>query len=255
MLAGMRSYFLLSFLLALVLAVSGSVAAQVNGVPPSVTSIGFGGSQNLAPGVRPSVTSLGANGFGNTHPDFWNCCANLFMPANPNAPLFFEHRHHHKDGDKDKDRDKNNDHADLAFGVIEPVYIPYPVPYAPEPDDDSVEADNAPASGPRNPDLPVKRTGNRDAASQAGASANPIPGKAAPVQPVVPVVTQPSTVLVFKDGHMSTVVNYAIVNDTLFDFGDGFTRKVPLADLDLPATQKVNDSRGVDFQVPSRTAR
>ena len=52
---------------------------------------------------------------------------------------------------------------------------------------------------------------------------------------------------------MATVVNYAIVGDTLFDFGDGRTRKILLADLDLPATHKVNDDRGVDFQVPAST--
>ena len=61
--------------------------------------------------------------------------------------------------------------------------------------------------------------------------------------------------LVFKDGHKSDVVNYAIVGDTLFDFGDGRTRKIRLADLDLPATQKANDDRGVDFQVPDSANR
>jgi hypothetical protein len=58
-------------------------------------------------------------------------------------------------------------------------------------------------------------------------------------------------VLVFKDGHRSEVLNYAIVGDTLFDFGDGRTRKILLADLDLSATRKANDNRGVDFQVPA----
>ncbi len=66
---------------------------------------------------------------------------------------------------------------------------------------------------------------------------------------------QPSTVLVFRDGHQSDVVNYAIVGDTLFDFGAGRTRKILLADLDLTATQKANDDRGVDFQVPASATR
>ena len=84
MLAGIRSCFLLYFSLALVLAACIPVVAQVNGVPPSVTSLGFGGSHNPAPGVAPSVTSLGPYGYGNFHPDFLNCCVNLFMPADPN---------------------------------------------------------------------------------------------------------------------------------------------------------------------------
>jgi hypothetical protein len=255
MLAAMRSCLLLAFLLALLLAAGVPVAAQVNGIPPSVTSIGFGGSQNPAPGVRPGVTSLGPNGYGNFHPDFWNCCANLFMPANPNPPLFFEPRHHRKDRDGDKDKDRNKDRAVLPVAVVEPAYIPYGVPYAPEADDDSADVDDAAAPGPRNPDLPAKPAADRESGQPTDASAEPSPVKAAPLGPEESVAAQPSTVLVFKDGHMAAVVNYAIVGDTLFDFGDGRTRKILLADLDLPATQKINDDRGVDFQVPASTNR
>jgi len=43
MLAGVRCCFLLLFLLAFSVAVVLPVQAQVNGVPPSVTSMGFGG--------------------------------------------------------------------------------------------------------------------------------------------------------------------------------------------------------------------
>jgi hypothetical protein len=68
-----------------------------------------------------------------------------------------------------------------------------------------------------------------------------------------PVRNQPATVLVFKDGHQSDVLNYAIVGDTLFDFASGRTHKILLADLDLPATHKANDDRGVDFQIPANT--
>jgi hypothetical protein len=70
-----------------------------------------------------------------------------------------------------------------------------------------------------------------------------------------PVIPQPSTVLVFRDGHQSDVLNYAIVGDTLFDFADGRTKKILLADLDLPATRKANYDKGVDFQIPVSSAR
>ncbi|MGB8967782.1 MAG: hypothetical protein WCC16_03165, partial [Candidatus Sulfotelmatobacter sp.] len=56
--------------------------------------------------------------------------------------------------------------------------------------------------------------------------------------------SQPSpdpTVLVFKDGHQLEIGNYAIVNQTLYDLTPGHPHKIALADLDLPATQKVND--------------
>jgi hypothetical protein len=69
--------------------------------------------------------------------------------------------------------------------------------------------------------------------------------------PEEPVTAQPSTVLVFKDGHRSDVLNYAIVGDILFDFSADRTQKIQLTDLDITATHKANDDRGVDFEVPA----
>ena len=69
--------------------------------------------------------------------------------------------------------------------------------------------------------------------------------------PPEPVVAQPTTLLIFRDGHQTELQNYAIVGDTLFDLADNRSHKIQLADLDLPATRKANDARGVDFQVPS----
>jgi len=60
----------------------------------------------------------------------------------------------------------------------------------------------------------------------------------------------PATVLVFRDQHRQEVQNYAIVGQTLWAFGPSRTQKIPLADLDLQATVKANDDRGVDFRVP-----
>jgi hypothetical protein len=59
------------------------------------------------------------------------------------------------------------------------------------------------------------------------------------------------TVLVFKDGHQLEIDNYAIVSQTLYDLTPGHPHKIALADLDLPATQKQNDDRGVTFELPS----
>ena len=64
--------------------------------------------------------------------------------------------------------------------------------------------------------------------------------------------TQPSpaTVLVFRDQRQQEVQNYAIVGQTLWNFAPQHTQKIPLSDLDLAATAKANDERGVDFRVP-----
>jgi hypothetical protein len=66
-----------------------------------------------------------------------------------------------------------------------------------------------------------------------------------------PAAIQPATVLVFRDQHKQEVQNYAIVGHTLWDFAPQHTRKIALADLDIPATVKANDDRGVTFRVPA----
>lgn len=241
MLAGVQSHFLLFSLLAFSIAACLPGQAQINGVPASVTSLGFVG--NFINGVRPSVTSLGPNGYGSS-PFLGGCCANYFLPANPNPPLFSGHHHHRR---RDRDREHN------FFAVPEPVYVPYAVPYVENGDSDSPEDDSPDDAYARAPDAMnaepfARRPGRHDSAAKGE-----VVGKADSSAPEKPVANQVSTVLIFKDGHQSDVRNYAIVGDTLFDFSAGRTRKILLADLDLSATRKANDDRGVDFQVPDST--
>ena len=46
------------------------------------------------------------------------------------------------------------------------------------------------------------------------------------------------------------VQNYAIVGNTLWVFNERRTRKILLSELNVPATQKVNEERGIEFSVP-----
>jgi len=235
--ARIRPSLLVSCSLILLLAAFSPVQAQIHGTPPSVTSFGFGGSNNPAPGVPASVTSLGPNG--------WSvggdCCFGSFFFNNRRASG--EHRAH--------------DRYRFPIGLSMPVYVPYAVPYPVAEEetgnDESVDVDYTYSRGvpqvyDRGPwyhDAPAPHQGPREAAPRA----------AAPVDPPEPVAPQPTTVLVYKDGHKSEVQNYAIVGATLFDFADGRSRKILLADLDLPATQRANDDRGVDFQLPAKTSQ
>jgi hypothetical protein len=59
-----------------------------------------------------------------------------------------------------------------------------------------------------------------------------------------------TTDLVFRDRHVLEVRNYAISGGTLWVLDDQAAKKIPLAQLDLNATIKMNDDRGVEFQVP-----
>jgi hypothetical protein len=60
----------------------------------------------------------------------------------------------------------------------------------------------------------------------------------------------PATVLVFRDQHKEEVQNYAIVGPTLWNFAPQHTERIPLTDLDLTATAKANQDRGVTFRIP-----
>jgi hypothetical protein len=66
----------------------------------------------------------------------------------------------------------------------------------------------------------------------------------------LPATPDLATVLVFRDQRIQEVKNYAIVGKTLVVIADERQRKIPLADLDLDATTKLNEERGVDFQLP-----
>jgi hypothetical protein len=63
--------------------------------------------------------------------------------------------------------------------------------------------------------------------------------------------SQSLTELVFRDKHTQEVQNYAIVGQTFWIFDNSpQPKKVSLSELDVPATIKANDARGVEFQLP-----
>ncbi len=61
-----------------------------------------------------------------------------------------------------------------------------------------------------------------------------------------------SVMLVFHDGHQMEVQGYAIVSQTLWAFTEQNSTKIPIADLDLEATQRLNADRGVRFPLPRK---
>ena len=71
-----------------------------------------------------------------------------------------------------------------------------------------------------------------------------------PPEPPEPEPAPPATVLVYKDGHQVEVENYAIVGENLVWFSGPLSKKIPLADLDLRATRKVNEDHGITFGAP-----
>ena len=80
------------------------------------------------------------------------------------------------------------------------------------------------------------------------------PRPAAPTPVAAQADTTPATVLIFRDQHQREIRNYAIVDEMLWVFTPQRIEKVPLAILDVPATIKANDDRGVDFRLPESSS-
>jgi hypothetical protein len=81
------------------------------------------------------------------------------------------------------------------------------------------------------------------------------PASTAAQRSAVPKETPPA-VLVYRDGHTEYVSSYSIIGPTIYTTADdetngSWTRKIQVADLDIPATLKQNQQRGVKFDLPS----
>lgn len=63
----------------------------------------------------------------------------------------------------------------------------------------------------------------------------------------------PSTVLVFKDTHVTEVQDYAIVGNALWVLTPQSAKKILLSQIDIPATQRANEEHGLEFRAPATT--
>ena len=194
--------------------------------PPSVTSIGGGRHQ---PGPLPSVTSIPNNAYHYNYGRYYN----------GNHGGYYGGRY--RGG---------------GFGYAIPYYYPVDSSYYGY---DYVGAGpdlySGPPAGPNDPNLhmiveqpPARSYGEYAPEPEAYA---PPPAAAPPTPAAPPAEVKPGepTELVFRDGKHQEVTNYAIMGDSLYVFDQG-RKKVALADLDIPATIKANEDRGLEFKVP-----
>jgi hypothetical protein len=231
-------------------------AAFAQGPPASVTSPNFGGNGSKVSGPPASVTSLGFGGNRGggppasvTSPGFGNTNQNRFFSSGTGRQFHRNHNPH-----------QHNFFPQNNFGSVYAVPVPYYVPLdVVEPVDDTMEQVTAPPAqylggptvfdrrGPGTPPAaPVEPAPHEESAKEVTAK----DVEATPAIEAAPAKDQPETLLVFKDGHHVEVQNYAIVGDMLYDMTPGHSHKVLLADLDLDATIKQNDDRGIDFRLP-----
>ena len=243
---------------------------QIRGVPASVTSMAPDRSSN--PGPPASVTSLGPNGYGSStshgrrtdsghripygYPT--NCSAGGISPLIPSAlgctPTQFTTGYYFPDSrDRGPVRLNPKRHHDNNWdGYYYPVYLPYAYPVAVTGDPE--------AEAEEEPDPPAPTIfENRPSSIERAPSTNAVVLRPEPKPPVAAqedqspsgVRQQIPVVLVYRDGHEQEVTNYAIVGSTLYDLGTFVAHKIPLAELNLKATIKANDDRGIEFTVPA----
>lgn len=226
------------------LALVSPAAAQINGVPASVSSIGFGGNFGSAPGVPSSVTSIGPAGLvpGGNFVVPNNFSSHSFIHLNQ-VPAEFNHGLGDHHGDHHQHFGQN-----IAIYPV-PYAVPYAVPVAVPSDEASDEEADQYNGGPTIFD----RRGSGESYPQRPPVAEPAAQAAADAtsEPSTAAADQPATLLIFKDGHQVEVQNYAIIGDTLYDMTPGHRRRVALSELDLSATAQQNEDRGIDFQVPT----
>lgn len=223
-----RHSSLASVFLSLAIFFVSSAFGQINGTPASVTSPGFGG--RAINGTPSSVTSLGPRGY-SSHARI------SFSTTVPNL----QHNRDRHDGQRR--------HRDHQREFIAPLYYAVPVPYAvAEGAVDDSTPDPEDQGGPTIFDR--RGFGARSYIPPVTDVPTPHAGQTGEESLSDPAPAEEPTLLVFKDGHQLEVGNYAVVGSTLYDLTPGHSRKVALADLDLDATRKQNDNRGVVFQLP-----
>ena len=214
------------------------VSAAAQGVPASVNSYNFGG-QNGPHGVPPSVTSPGFGQPFGSFPSQGNFRQNhgpVGIPVGipvyvfPVYPAISEPYLGYTPGALP---------VDSAGSILQVVEVPQSY-HAQE---SSLREYEARLRDQIAADEAVARELKAERASEAAL--------AAPATPAPAPDPQPSSVLVFTDGHRAEINNYAIAGDTLFDLSTPtHPHKISLAELNVAATIKANDERGLDFQLP-----
>jgi hypothetical protein len=254
----LHQHLILTLLISLSLGTLAS-AQSAHGSPNNGASNTAAHNGSISHPGHVQIFTVPNNNFGNGNFGYPKCCINGFLPNNPAASPSFN-----RPFSGPIFRNSRRRHNFNGLGVA-PVYA---VPYYYGPDfvnsvDDSMEENYAP--GPtifdrngsnrgsidyeRNYDERLSRIERQmDEAENRTQRADPVPAATAPQ----PAPESKPTTLVYRNGHTEEVKNYAIVGDTLFDFSNDGRRRISLYDLDLRATQRVNDEHGVDFRLPVR---
>jgi hypothetical protein len=174
-----------------------------------------------------------------------------------NSSAYLPYQYFYPDYDYDDDYDNVNestppDESPVQIIVAPPAQPPVPAPAPIEPllleyqDGQWVRV-------PTGSQMPARpQSMQSDSAKASGLR----PGMASRKERPQPLPALPPTVLVFRDGHKEEVERYMIHDDVIYASMDywsagSWTREIPIAGLDIPATLKLNQERGGKFNLPS----
>ena len=249
----------MSLLLPAVLAIlsAGQVLAQHSGgafnTSPPGAGIGF--RSGLAPrsSTYPAVSTRSGASLPGTQPGIAHIPQ--FRPENSNQmyPRNGDRRPH--SGDRDhRGRGDRQPYFGGYGGYVFPNFVGYP--YALDSgfysqDDDQGEQSSTPAPRDNGREAPGDYSEAPPPPPEVSEDTYRAPYSSSPAvaQPVHP---QPATTLVFNDGKPNQVVhNYVLTGTTLYEL-DGDTRKdIPLSEINVPETIKINRADGVEFTLPA----
>lgn len=99
-------------------------------------------------------------------------------------------------------------------------------------------------------------TSTRATQPDYAADAKPLTNEKHPSVTATPRAEPPPATFVFRDGHREESSDYSIISGVIYARGDYWTsgswsKQIPIAQLDLPATLRANQERGVAFRLPS----
>ncbi len=221
---------------------AGPASAQINGTPPSVTSLPL---SHFLPNAPASITSLGRL---DSDVEF-----RRILGTAPNLRNFPVRQFPFN-------RQIGRGRGVGSFGYSIPYYIPYDASGYGYDYVSGSDTYSAPPNGPSEPVLhiiveqPPAQPPQTYREHVTADSNEPRVGRHADEAPPEAVAdSRPSdpTVLIFRDGRKQEISNYAIMGQVVYVF-DEHTKKIPLTDLDVSATVKANDDRGLEFKVPQQ---
>jgi len=243
----MPSRFTFAIVVAAALSIS-PVTAQVRGAGTA----GFGTSAGSV-GIRPAGSGSSSSGFPG-HGVTGSRARFHHELGSGRGALLFPYPYFYPDSDSGYDSQP----AAQPQVILVPASTPVPPPAPPAPRESlliewqgdhfvrTTMSERAASGGQTVPDYSEKSKSS----SAAGRSAT---GSKRAVQTPR---EHPPAVLIFQDGRREEVSEYTIMSGMIYSKADywttgSWTRKIQIADLDVPATLRLNQERGVKFVLPA----